>query len=86
MGWSIENVRPQLDAIFANEGKRYSIQHPQAMSPRVYLQHEGTVSDDTKWLITSLFPDEVYVDFFPNIIFGDEPAKLVKKMGTTRVK
>lgn len=79
MGWSIENVRPQLNAIFAKEGKRYSIQHPDALSPRVYLQHEGKISTDTKWRISSLFPAEVYIDFFPDISFVGEPVKVVSK-------
>ena len=79
MGWSIENIRPQLDSIFENEGKRYSIQHPDALSPRVFIQHEGELSNDTKWLISSLFPAEVYIDFFPNISFGNSSTRVVSK-------
>ena len=75
MGWSIENIRPQLDVIFANEGKRYSMQHPNALSPRVYLQHEGEISTETKYTISALFPEFVYVDFFPNMSFAGEPVK-----------
>ena len=75
MGWSIENVRPQMDVIFENEGKRYSMQHPNAMSPRVYLQHEGEISTETKFTITSLFPEIVYIDFFPNMTFTEPDTK-----------
>lgn len=74
MGWSIENLRPQIDVIFANESKRYSMQHPNALSPRVFIQHEGEISADTKYTITSLFPEMVYIDFFPNMSFTDEPS------------
>ena len=76
MGWSIENVRPQTDSIFENEGKRYTMQHPNALSPRVYLQHEGELSIETKAMIASLFPEFVYIDFFPNMLFTSEPVKL----------
>ena len=76
MGWSIENLRPQLDSIFQNEGKRYSMQHPNALSPRVYLQHEGEISTEIKHSIVSLFPEFVYIDFFPKMSFGDEPIRL----------
>ena len=76
MGWSIENVRPQLDVIFDGENKRYTMQHPNALSPRVYLQHEGEISTETKHLIASLFPEFVYVDFFPNMSFANEPVKI----------
>ena len=76
MGWSIENIRPQLDSIFENEGKRYSMQHPNALSPRVYLQHEGEILTETKHSIVALFPEFVYIDFFPNMSFGDEPIRI----------
>ncbi len=76
MGWSIDNVRDQLNSLFQNEGKRYRIQHPNALSPRVYLQHEGEISTETKYSISSLFPEYVYIDFFPNMSFGDEPITL----------
>ena len=83
MGWSIENVRPQLDVIFENEGKRYTMQHPNALSPRVYLQHEGEIPTETKHAIVALFPEIVYVDFFPNMSFDGEP---VKKKQSKRVR
>ncbi len=76
MGWSIENIKPQLDVIFAGEGKRYSIQHPNALSPRVYLQHEGEITTDAQHSISALFPEFVYIDFFPNMAFGDSLIKL----------
>ena len=76
MGWSIENIRPQLDVIFEKEGLRYSMQHPNSMSPRVYIQHEGQVSTETKHTITELFPETVYIDFFPDMSFANEPVKI----------
>jgi len=73
MGWSIDNIRPQIDVIFDAENKRYSMQHPNALSPRVYIQHEGELSTETTSSITNLFPEFVYVDFFPNMVFTGEP-------------
>ena len=78
MGWSIENVRPQMDVIFSNEGKKYKMNHPNAMSPRVYIQHEGEISTEVKDTIVSLFPEMVYIDFFPNMSFGDVTIKPLK--------
>ena len=75
MGWSIENLRPQMDVIFENEGKRYKMQHPNALSPRVYLQHEGEISTDTMSTINNLFPEYVYIDFFPNMTFTESDTK-----------
>lgn len=83
MGWSIENIKPQLDKIFENEGKRYSMQHPNAMSPRVYIQHEGELSTEAQHAVVALFPEFVYVDFFPNLTFEGEP---VKKRNIRRMK
>jgi len=83
MGWSIENIRPQVDALFANEGKRYAMQHPNALSPRVYIQHEGEISTEAKFALTSLFPEMVYIDFFPNMTFPDEPSA---KRNVRRIK
>ena len=83
MGWSIENLRPQLDVIFAEENKRYTMQHPNALSPRVYIQHEGELSTETKFNVTGLFPENVYIDFFPNMSFAGEPPK---KKGSRRVQ
>ena len=75
MGWSIENIRPQMDSIFKAEEKGYRMNHPNALSPRVYMQHQGELSQDTKDKIVSLFPEFVYVDFFPNLEFGDDSVK-----------
>lgn len=86
MGWSIENVRLELDAIFTAEGKKYTIQHPDALSPRVYIQHEGDISVETRYLISSLFPADVYIDYFPNVSFAGEPVKVVRKPGVTRLE
>ena len=74
MGWSVDNVRPQLDVLFA--GTRYNIQHPNALSPRVFLQHEGELSLEMKDSIIRLFPEFVYIDFFPNMSFANEPIKI----------
>ena len=73
MGWSIENIKPQLNVIFGGEGKRYRMQHPNALSPRVYIQHEEEISTEVKDTIVALFPEFVYVDFFPNMSFEGEP-------------
>ena len=80
MGWSIENIRPQLDVIFEKENKRYSMQHPNALSPRVYLQHEGIIPTETQHEIVALFPEFVYIDFFPDMSFGEEPLKKSRRI------
>jgi hypothetical protein len=81
MGWSIENIRPQMDSIFKAEGKAYRMNHPNALSPRVYLQHEGKLSQESKDKIVSLFPEFVYVDFFPNLEFGEDSVKFKQLKG-----
>lgn len=76
MGWSVDNVRPQLDVLF--KGTRYNIQHPNALSPRVFLQHEGELSLEMKDSIIRLFPEFVYIDFFPNMSFPDVEVKPIR--------
>ena len=78
MGWSIDNVKLQIDSIFKKEKKRYKIYHPNAMSPRVYIQHEGEISLDAKNAIASLFPEMVYIDYFPNLSLDGEDVKTNK--------
>jgi DNA-directed RNA polymerase subunit L len=71
MGWSVEIIRPQLDAIFKENGIKYDIQHPDAMSPMVYITYEGKLADKVIRYIVDLFPEFVYVDIKPTTF----PAK-----------
>ena len=79
MAWSIDVVKPQVDAIFESIGKDYTMTHPNAMSPRVFIQHEGELDVETKRLIVALFPENVYVDFFANAYLGNSTK--VEKRG-----
>jgi len=63
MGWSLDIVRPQLDKIFQGLGMRYEAQHPDAMSPRIYIIHEKELPATTMKHIANLFPELVYVEF-----------------------
>ena len=86
-GWSLETIRPKLDVIFNAEGLRYKVQHPNALSPRVFLHHEGELSNEAREIVTRIFPDGVYIDFIPEISLPEtkDLATLVSKPGTRRV-
>lgn len=65
MGWSVEIIKPTLDAIFKEHGIKYDITHPDAMSPMVYITYEGKVSPEVIKFVVDLFPEFVYVDIKP---------------------
>ena len=64
MGWSVDIVKPTLDLIFDSLDMRYTITHPQALSPRVFINHDGDMPVEAKQAIATLFPDFVSVEFF----------------------
>ena len=81
MAWSLATIVPELDLIFAQEEKKYRIQHPNALSPRIFIQHEGNIEKKVINTIVGLFPEGVYVDFFPNVTFSDsgQQVEVVRK-------
>jgi len=76
MGWSIDVVKKELDEIFRKgvfphyKEIRYDVTHPEAYSPRVYVRYEGEITASAKRKVVELFPESVYVDFFPNSHFA----------------
>ena len=65
MGWSIDTVRPELNKIFKEAGRKYRITHPQQAHLGVVIEHLGDkdLSVRFKRQIVELFPEVVYVDF-----------------------
>lgn len=63
MGWSVDTVKPELDIIFTSLGIRYKIDHPDSMSPQVYIQYEGELPVTVMKAIIQKFPELVYVGF-----------------------
>ena len=63
MGWTIETIRPELDTLFKVMKMKYTIDHPDAMSPRVHITYDGDLPIKTMEYIVKLFPDFVYVNF-----------------------
>ncbi len=68
MGWSVEIVKPQLDKIFKESGRKYRITRPQSSQQAVVVEY--LTNDDGKDIasrfklrIAELFPDFVYIDF-----------------------
>lgn len=65
MGWSIDIVRPELNKIFKEAGRKYRITHPQSAHQGVVIEHLGDddISPRIKKSLANLFPDFVYIDF-----------------------
>ena len=65
MGWSIDTVRPELNRIFKEAGRKYRITHPQAPHVGVVIEHLGDKDLPVvfKRQIARIFPDFVYIDF-----------------------
>ncbi len=67
MGWSIDTIRGDLDAIFRGLEKKYKIQHVESTQASVMISFEGDMPPPNviKNIVAS-FPDFVYVNFVPN--------------------
>ena len=77
MAWSLATIVPKLDELFAQQNRKYRVQHPNALSPRIYIQYEGKELDtDTIESITGMFPDDVYVNFIHNVRFEDSGTEV----------
>ena len=78
MGWSIDTVKVELDAIFAGLKVRYGIQHVESTQASVMIRHEGVIPPTIITHIVALFPEFVYVNFVPNSEFAEfqETAEL----------
>lgn len=65
MGWSIDTVRPELNKIFKEAGRKYRITHPQSAHQGVVIEYLGNddVSPRFKKRLAELFPEFVYIDF-----------------------
>ncbi len=65
MGWSIDTVRPELNKIFREAGRKYRITHPQEIHPGVVIEHLGNNDLPVRFKrqIADLFPDFVYIQF-----------------------
>jgi len=65
VGWSIDTVRPQLDSIFKEAGRKYRITHPQQAHLGVVIEHLGDKDLHVRFKkqIARLFPEPVYIDF-----------------------
>ena len=68
MGWSVDIVRPKLDTIFKEAGRKYRVTRPQSSQQAVVVEYLSTDDDKDiaprfKLRIAELFPDFVYIDF-----------------------
>ena len=65
MGWCIDIVRPELNKIFKEAGRKYRITHPQSSHQGVVIEYLGDddIRNSSKKRISELFPDFVYIDF-----------------------
>ena len=68
MGWSIDVVRPKLETIFKESGRKYRVTRPQSSQQAVVIEYLSTedgkdVAPRFKMRISELFPDFVYIDF-----------------------
>jgi len=77
MGWSIDIVEPAINMIFKSLKVAYQVSRPDALSPRVFINHDGELPTEAKQAIVSLFPETVRVDFFNVHI----PGVALKKKG-----
>lgn len=75
MGWSVDTVAPAVDFIFRSLGIAYQMSRPDALSPRVFINHDGELPVEAKQAITALFPETVRVDFLNTHIPGVTFAK-----------
>lgn len=73
MGWSIEQHRGILDSIFNEQEKRYRISHVESTQASVLIEYEGEKIPNTVLnRIVKMFPEHVYVEFWPGITFPPE--------------
>lgn len=87
MGWSIDVIRASLTAVFNALDRRYKLDHPDAFTPRVFINYEGDpISVTTMKRIVSLFPDTVYVGFFSNQSFKGQPYDNQDYFGETETQ
>lgn len=65
MGWSVHIVRPELNRIFKETGRKYRVLHPQQIHQGVLIEYSGDSELPVRFKreISALFPDFVYVDF-----------------------
>ena len=75
MGWSLDTVRPELDAIFNNLGLKYSMSHPDSPVPTVIIRHEGEIDIKVLRSIVEIFPNFVYVNFMSSMTMVENPAE-----------
>jgi hypothetical protein len=87
MAWSLAEIAPRVDTMFSLEGKKYRLLQPSSMTPRVIIQHEGELSQDSIGIITALFPEGVRVDFIGNVTIAEsnEPVRLVQQPSKKRI-
>lgn len=70
MGWSVDLVRPDLDALFKGMEREYDITHPETSSPTIMIRHQGDILPiGVVRIIAKLFPEFVYLHFIPNSVF-----------------
>lgn len=74
MGWSIETIRAELDAVFGRAGIKYDVLHTTDVYPRVTITYDGDLPLLVLNYIVKLFPDNVYVDI-KRITFSVESKK-----------
>lgn len=74
MGFSEYTVRPEVDYIFKTASKKYRLLWVSAPYPQVKFQFEGRLRIAEAKALVDLFPDSVYVEFEPNIVFPEGDA------------
>ena len=65
MGWSIDIVREEVEAIFKAKDIKCTVDRPDSMQPNVYITYD-TMEDiplETKRAIVKKFPDNVHISF-----------------------
>jgi len=73
MGWSLDLLIPRIDEYFGEV--KYEVIRPDATRPYVYFNYEGEINLVLKKKLCALFPEDVYVIFYPYTLDNMEVTK-----------
>ena len=73
MGWSLDLIIDEIDAIFGKNIHRVSM--PEAVRPYARIEYSREIPLRKKQLLADLFPPDVYIMFHPNTIWEEPEEK-----------
>ena len=80
MGWTVDTIKPSVDLIFRSLDVDYEIIHPESISPRILINHQGVIPVEAKEVVSKLFPENVSIEFH-NVRFPSPKNVIKKKKG-----